>query len=59
MAAVAWAIEAAGSIAAAMAIRLLATYQWIDNEGKAGQTVRLPVVGCGAPDANGREREHA
>lgn len=36
-----------------MAIRLLATYEYIDKEGRAAGMVRLPVVGH-APDETGR-----
>ncbi|MGH2712683.1 MAG: hypothetical protein ACRDM7_02135 [Thermoleophilaceae bacterium] len=39
-----------------MTIRLLATYEFIDKEGRAAGTVRLPVVGYAAPDEDGRER---
>lgn len=39
-----------------MAIRLLATYEFIDKNGHAAGAVRLPVVGYAPPDADGRER---
>lgn len=39
-----------------MAIRLLATYEFIDKDGHAAGTVRLPVVGYASPDSEGRER---
>jgi hypothetical protein len=39
-----------------MAIRLLASYQFIDKDGDAAGLVRLPVVGYAAPDEEGRER---
>ncbi len=39
-----------------MAIRLLATYEFIDKHGHAAGTVRLPVVGYTAPEKDGRER---
>lgn len=39
-----------------MAIRLLATYEFIDKDGRAAGTVRLPVVGYTEPDSEGRER---
>lgn len=39
-----------------MAIRLIATYEYIDKEGRAAGMVRLPVVGYAPPDENGRER---
>ena len=39
-----------------MAIRLLATYEFIDKEGHPGGTVRLPVVDYAQPDSDGRER---
>jgi hypothetical protein len=39
-----------------MAIRLLATYEFIDKDGKHSGTVRLPVVGYAPPDDEGRER---
>jgi hypothetical protein len=39
-----------------MAIRLLATYEFIDKDGRAAGAVRLPVVGYAAPDDDGRER---
>jgi hypothetical protein len=39
-----------------MAIRLLATYECIDKDGRAAGAVRLPVVGYSAPDGDGRER---
>ena len=39
-----------------MAIRLHATYEFIDKDGRAVGAVRLPVVGYAAPDDDGRER---
>jgi hypothetical protein len=39
-----------------MGIRLLATYEFIDEDGDAAGTVRLPVVGYAPPDDEGRER---
>ncbi len=39
-----------------MAIRLLASYQFIDKDGHAGGMVRLPVVAYAPPDEDGRER---
>lgn len=39
-----------------MAIRLLATYEFIDKDGHPAGTVRLPVVDCAQPDSDGRER---
>lgn len=39
-----------------MAIRLLATYEFIDKDGRAAGMVRLPVVDYAQPDADGRER---
>jgi|SRR5665213_2040966 len=39
-----------------MTIRLLASYQFIDKDGRAGTLVRLPVVGYAPPAEDGRER---
>jgi hypothetical protein len=39
-----------------MAIRLLASYEFIDKNGDAAGMVRLPVVGYSTPDEEGRER---
>lgn len=39
-----------------MTIRLLASYQFIDKEGRPGGMVRLPVVGYAPPGEDGRER---
>ncbi len=39
-----------------MAIRLLATYEFIDKDGHPAGMVRLPVVDYSRPDADGRER---
>lgn len=39
-----------------MAIRLLATYEFIDKDGHPAGTVRLPVVDYAQPDSDGRER---
>ncbi|MGH2951150.1 MAG: hypothetical protein ACRDKX_03805 [Solirubrobacterales bacterium] len=39
-----------------MSIRLLATYEAIDKDGRPDAMVRLPVVGYGPPDGEGRER---
>jgi hypothetical protein len=39
-----------------MAIRLLATYEFIDKDGSPAGTVRLPVVDYAEPDSDGRER---
>ncbi len=39
-----------------MAIRLLATYEFIDKDGNPAGMVRLPVVGYAQPDAGGKER---
>ncbi len=39
-----------------MAVRLPATYEFIDKEGNPAAMVRLPVVGYAPPDADGRER---
>jgi hypothetical protein len=37
-------------------IRLLASYQFIDKEGRPGGIVRLPVVDYAPPGEDGRER---
>ena len=39
-----------------MSVHLLATYQFIDSEGRPGTMVRLPVVGYAPADGKGRER---
>ncbi len=39
-----------------MAIRLLATYEFIDKDGRAAGMVRLPVVDYAEPDSDGKER---
>jgi len=39
-----------------MAIRLLATYEFIDKDGNPAGMVRLPVVDYAEPDSDGRER---
>lgn len=39
-----------------MAIRLLATYEFIDKDGNPAGMVRLPVVDYARPDSGGRER---
>lgn len=39
-----------------MAIRLLASYEFIDKDGNPAGVVRLPVVGYAKPDQQGRER---
>jgi hypothetical protein len=39
-----------------MAIRLLATYEFIDKDGTPAGMVRLPVVDYAQPDSEGRER---
>lgn len=41
-----------------MAIRLLATYEFIDKVGRAAGMVRLPVIGYAPPDDEGWERPH-
>lgn len=41
-----------------MAVRLLASYEYIDKEGRAAGMVRLPVVGYAPPDEEGRQRPH-
>lgn len=46
----------ANRIAPRMAIRLLASYAFIDKNGDHAGMVRLPVVGFAEPDAEGRER---
>jgi hypothetical protein len=48
--------SATGYDRASMAIRLLATYEFIDKNGDHAGAVRLPVVGYAAPDEDGHER---
>jgi hypothetical protein len=39
-----------------MAIRLLATYEFFDQDGRPAGMVRLPVVDYAQPDSDGRQR---